>query len=153
MPNLEGKAAFATCRAPPCFAACDFLLFFFLAIGFFSIPVHATITFQNEFLPHTVDSRFFTFHRGLASVNASPCNHGHWRITSRNPLHPAAEGGRGILHCRIAGSLEHVSPRAVYGRARFGSEAEVDVVHDTGADRWCDTSPGQPRLPICGSFA
>src|SRR6266849_5671161 len=97
----------------------------------------------------------FTLRGGLASVSNESrdgCD-GYLAANSRGAVHVAAEGGRGVFHCRAAGAVEHLSPRVVHRRTRRGPEIKVDAVHDPGADPGRYAAHGEPGLPVCGSVA
>src|SRR5438046_6103981 len=59
---------------------------------------------------------------------------------SRPTVYPAAESGRGVVHCRIAGPVERLSARALHRGTRSRPKTETDAVHDTGADRRRDAA-------------
>src|SRR6266852_652947 len=97
----------------------------------------------------------FTLRGGLASVrneSRDGCD-GYLAANSRGAVHAAAEGGRGVFHCRAAGAVEYLPAGAVHGRARRGPEIKVDAVHDPGADPGRYAAHGEPGLPLCGSVA
>src|SRR5947207_15586082 len=57
---------------------------------------------------------------------------------SRPTVYPAAESGRGVVHCRIAGPVDRLSARAVHRGTRARPKTETDACHDTVPDRQRD---------------
>src|ERR1035438_656701 len=83
---------------------------------------------------------------GRVALNSSDTPNGHHDLGSRFAVHPTSEGGRSGVDCRVAGALEHVSPRAVYGRTRPGPKTKTHVVYDAAAD--CGRHVAVGRIPI-----
>src|SRR5947207_12991309 len=72
---------------------------------------------------------------------AGTCNeNGNSYTDSRPTVYPAAESGRGVVHCRIAGPVERLSTRALHRGTRSRPKTETAAVHDTGADRTRDAA-------------
>src|SRR2546421_10804954 len=73
---------------------------------------------------------------------------------SRLAVYPAAESGRGVVHCRIASPVERLSARALYRGTRSRPKTETDAVHDTRADRRGDAAARRRILVrVCGFVA
>src|SRR5215472_6708109 len=78
---------------------------------------------------------------------------GHDAFHSGVVVHLAAEGGRGVVDCGLAGAVEYVSACVVYRGAGRGPETETDAVHDPTPDRRGNVAFSESGVSLRGSGA